>query len=639
MNGPAPRVQKARIGPFEANFDLGELRKHGTRLKIHEQPLKILALLVARSGELVTREEIRQSLWPSGTFVDFDNGLNSAINRLRAVLGDSAEAPRFIETVPRRGYRLIAPAQDIEAAASLPLAAGPRPASDSTRARWLSGPRLLWTALIFTTAVLTVILFALLRVERNSDTIHAMRAPAGPIRIAVLPFTNLTGAPQQEYLADGMTEEMIAVLGGLSPGRLDVIARTSAMHYKNTVETIPQIGRELNVDYLLESSMQSTAGGERITSRLIRASDASQVWTGEFDVRSDAAVSAQQQTAAAIADSIKLTLSPATAARLPSMRTSNPEAYRYYLLGRYYWNKRDREDLERARTYFEKAIDRDPSYARAYAGLADDYLVLGGGFVPAEQSYVEAKAVAHRAMELDDQLPEPYASLAYEEFIQEWDWQQAEAHFRRSLALDPNYATAHEWYAIFLAAMRRNDEAVKEIDRALELDPLSLPVNYNAASVYLQAGRNVEAFELARKSLEIDPSSTTAHLTLAAVYERTGRYREAIAEFQTANRSAGEHHRDSLMAAHSYILAGNRTKALAILQDWLPTADRPLGGAYGVAFVYTALGDKDQAFRWLRKAVAQRSCTASEINTDWRLDALRSYAQFAQIRAQFGFPN
>lgn len=638
MNGPAPRVQKARIGPFEANFDLGELRKHGTRLKIHEQPLKILALLVARPGELVTREEIRQNLWPSGTFVDFDNGLNSAINRLRTVLGDSAEAPRFIETVPRRGYRLVAPAQDIQATASLLVAGGPRPAVES-RVGWLSGRRLLWTALIFTTAVVALIVFALLRVERNSGSIHAVHAPVGPIRIAVLPFTNLTGDPQQEYLADGMTEEMIAVIGGLSPGRLDVIARTSAMHYKNTVETIPQIGRELNVDYLLESSMQSTSGGERITARLIRASDASQVWAGEFDVKADARASSQQQAAAAIADSIKLTLSPATDARSSSMRTADPEAYRYYLLGRYYWNKRDRDGLERARTYFEQAIDHDPSYARAYAGLADDYLVLGGGFMPAEQSYAKAKAMARRAMELDDHLPDPYASLAYEEFIQEWDWQQAEAHFRRSLALDPNYATAHEWYAIFLAAMRRNDEAVKEIDRALELDPLSLAVNYNAASIYLQAGRNGEAFELARKSLDIDPNSTTAHLTLAAVYERTGRYSEAIAEFQTANRGAGEHHRDSLMAAHSYILAGNRTKALAILQDWLPTADRPLGSAYGVAFVYTALGDKDQAFRWLRKAVAQRSCTASEINTDWRLDALRADAQFAQIRSQFGFPN
>lgn len=637
MNGPAPRVQKARIGPFEANFDLGELRKHGTRLKIHEQPLKILALLVARPGELVTREEIRQSLWPSGTFVDFDNGLNSAINRLRAVLGDSAESPRFIETVPRRGYRLIAKAQDVQAA-TLPVQEAPR-SGDSTRVGWRGGRRLLYAAVISATAVLAVIVFALRRVERHAVASHEMHAAAVPIRIAVLPFTNLTGDPQQEYLADGMTEEMIAVLGGLSPGRLDVIARTSAMHYKNTVETIPQIGRELNVDYLLESSMQSTAGGERITARLIRASDASQVWVGEFDVKPDAPASSQQQAAAGIADSIKLTLSPATDARSPSMRTSNPEAYRSYLLGRYYWNKRDRESLERARTYFERAIDRDPSYARAYAGLADDYLVLGGGFMPAEQSYAKAKAMARRAMELDDHLPEPYASLAYEEFIQEWDWQQAEADFRRSLALDPNYATAHEWYAIFLAAMRRNDEAVKEIDRALELDPLSLAVNYNAASIYLQAGRNAEAFELARKSLDIDPDSTTAHLTLAAVYEKTGRYSDAISEFQTANRGAGEHHRDSLMAAHSYILAGNRTKALAILQDWLPSADRPLGSAYGVAFVYTALGDKDQAFRWLRKAVAQRSCTASEINTDWRLDALRADAQFAQIRAQFGFPN
>lgn len=637
MNEPARTIRKVRIGPFEVNFDLGELRKHGTHMKIHDQPLKILALLVAHPGELVTREEIRQRLWTSDTFVDFDNGLNSAINRLRTVLGDSAETPKFIETVPRRGYRFIASVDDIEGAIA-PLPEEPQPVGNFSRVGWLSGRRLLWIA-IPAAAVLALTIFVWLRAQRNPDKIAAMQAPLTPVRIAVLPFTNLTGDRQQEYLCDGMTEDMIAALGGLSPGRLDVIARTSAMHYKNTVESAPQIGRELRVDYLLESSVQTATGGLRITSRLIRASDAGQVWTGEFDVKSNDPASSQHGTAAAIADSINLTLSPASDARSPSMRTANPEAYRYYLLGRYCWNKRNGGDLERARTYFEQAIDRDPTYARAFAGLADDYLVLGAGFMPADDAYPRAKAMARRAIELDANLTEPYASLAYEEFIEEWDWQQAEANFRRSLALDPNYATAHEWYAIFLAALRRSDEAVKEIDRALELDPLSLAVNYNAASIYLQAGRNVEAVEFAKKSLEIDPNSTPAHLTLAAVYERTGRYREAIVEFETASRNSGEPHRNSLMAAHSYALEGNRNKALAILHDWLPTADRPLGSAYGIAFVYAALGEKPEAFQWLRKAVAQRSCTASEINTDWRLDALRADAQFAEIRAQFGFPN
>ena len=640
-NSPAFQSHpKLRFGDFEYDPARKELRKHGIRIRLQPQPLAILVALLDSPGALVSREALRARLWGSKTFVEFEQGLNSAVRRLRDALCDSADEPRYIQTVPGEGYRLIAAVQGLPAPAIVPATEDLRPQAlpisrpRINRQRWL-----LITGLALALAVAGFATVALLHLRRQSETKQPLRLSAGPVRMVVLPFVNLTGDPQQEYLCDGITEELITVLGSLRPGRLDVIARTSAMHFKNTMETAPQIGRELRVEYLLESTVQQSGSGLRITAQLIHASDARHVWAGEFDLRSNDLTRSQQDVAAAIADNVQLTLAPPSGTRARVVRTANPEAYRYYLLGRYYWNKRNREGLQSARTYFERAIKSDPTYARAYAGLADDYLVLGGGFMPASDAYPAAKVAAQKALALDDRLAEAYASLAYEQFIQEWDWQDAEANYRRSIALDPNYVTAHEWYAIFLAAMRRNDHAVTEIDRALELDPVSLPVNYNAASIYLQAGRNAEAFALAKKALEIDRNSTPAHLTLGAIYERTSRYPQAIAEFEKASQMSGERPSYTILAAHSYALAGNRAKAVAILQHWLPTADRPLAGAYGPALVYAALGQKEHALYWLKKAVAQRSCSPTEINTDWRLDPLRSDPRFAQIRAQFKLPN
>lgn len=633
---------KVRFGDFEYDSSCHELRKGGIRVRIQKQPLAILLKLLESPGSLVTRDELYSQLWDSTTFVAFEHGVNSAMKRLRDALCDSADHPRYIETVPGEGYRLITPVERLEARpmASAILVPAEQPVDHAEFIlRWRDDRRWLWAgglALLATIAGLTTL--PLLHLGQHS-TKEAVRVTTSPVRIAVLPFVNLTGDPSKEYLCDGITEEMISGLGAVSPGRLDVIARTSAMHYKNTLKTIREIGQELKVGYVLESSVRKSGIGLRVTAQLVRASDASNVWAGEFDLKSDDEMGFQQEAAAAIADSIKVTLSSSINARSPVVRTSDPEAYRDYLLGRYYWNKRSREGLQTARTYFERAIERDPKYARAYLGLADDYLVLGAGMMP-EEVYPRAKAAAMKALEIDNQLAEAYSTVAYEEFIDEWDWQESEANYRRSLALDPNYATAHEWYAIFLAAMRRNDEAVKEIDRALELDPLSLAVNYNASSIYLQSGRNVEAFELAKKSLEIDPHSTPAHYALGAVYEKTGRYSDAISEFRAANRDDGRSGDDSIIAAHSYAMAGNRAKAFGILRHWLPLVDRPPGNVYyGVAIVYAALGEKDQAFLWLRKAVENRSCSASEINTDWRLDPLRADSRFAEIRAQFRLSN
>lgn len=640
MNTTATERSTARMyrfGPYEFDLERSELRKFGLRVKLEPKPQQVLATLLERSGTVVTRDELRELLWGEGVYVDFEKGLRVAVTKLRAALNDPPDAPKYIETATGQGYRFIAAVERVEAASIAPAAVQPVPVRGFVGNLWIEHQRFLLAGGVALLAVAGVLTFLLPRFHGQPDSQKGALVPSKAVRIAVLPFVNVTGDPRQQYLCDGITEETIAALSGLSSGRLDVIAPASSMHYKNTAETVTQIGQELKVDYLLESSVHQSGSGFRIMSRLIHASDGGNVWAGEFDLKSAEELNSQQEVTAAIADSVKITLSPASDARSARVRTNDPEAYRYYLLGRYYWNKRSREGLQSAREYFERAIERDPTYAHAYAGLADDYLVLGAGFMPAEEAYPKAKATALKALQLDNHLAEPYASLAYEQFIQEWDWQEAEANYRRSLALDPNYATAHEWYAIFLAAMRRNDEAVKEIDRALELDPLSLAVNYNAASIYLQAGRNAEAVELAKKSLEIDPNSTPAHLSLASVYEKTERYPEAVAEFQLASQSGGSVY--PLLAAHCYAAAGNRAKALEILQHWLPTANKPLGSAYAIALVYAALGEKDLAFSWLPKAVEQRSCSPSEINTDWRLDPLRADTRFAAIRAKFKLPD
>lgn len=640
-NGHASqRGRLLRFGDFEYDLDSRELRKHGIRIRLQPQPLTILIALLESHGALVSREALRTQLWGSETFVEFEQGLNSAIKRLRDALCDSADNPHYVETIPGEGYRFIAAIERSEAVGVAAVSGSSDPRGRLASFLGLRSENWAWASgIALVAAIAAMITISSLHRRAHTAPKQAVRTPAGPVRIAVLPFVNLTGDPGKEYLSDGMTEELITVLGNLDSGRLEVIARTSAMHYRNTVETASQIGQELKVDYLLEGSVQRSGNGVHVTAQLILASSASQVWAGEFDLRSEDAMSSQQGIAAGIADSIQLRLSPLTNARSRLVQTADPDAYHDYLLGRYYWNKRSREGLETARAYFQRAIDRDPNYARAYSGLADDYLVLGAGFMPADQAYPKARQAALRALQLDNRLPDAYASLAYEQYIEEWAWQEAEANYRRSLALDPNNATSHEWYAIFLGAMRRSDEAIKEIDRALELDPLSLPVNYNASTIYLQAGRNAEALELAKRSLEVDRNSVPAHLTLAAAYERTGQYPQAIAEFQRASQEDDEVSNDSPMVAHCYALQGNRVKAVAILHRCLANADGPLGGAYGLTLIYAALGEKNRSLYWLSKAVEERSCNANEINADWRLDVLRADPRFAEIRAQFGLPN
>ena len=643
------------FGPFRLDSGQRMLWRNGDHLPLTPKEFETLLVLVENAGQLVGKEDIISRVWPD-TFVS-DSSLTRNVSVLRKVLGDDV-----IQTLPKFGYRLtlavsrvtavpdpvdqvVTPPPVVAAMSSSPTGghrpplqrAGQAPPLHPTPAGIAPGGRLRRRAGVVL-AVLTAA--AVYAGYREAAALRGRPKPAsGPIRIAVLPFTNLTGDPQQEYVCDGLTEAMISELSRLSPGQLDVIARTSAMQYKHTDKSVPQIGRELRVDYVLESSLRESGKMIRVTTQLVRAADAGHVWTGEYDRDLEDVLSLQEQVAIAIGEEIELKLAPPAKARLPSPRTVDAEAYREYLLGRFYWNRRDRDGLLRSVNYFNQAIARDAGYGAAYAGLADAYLVLGGGYLPDRESYGKARIAALKALELDPTLADAHCSLAYEKYVNEWDWQGAEDDFQRALSLDPGYATAHHWYALYLAAMLRPEEAVREIKRALELDPLSVAINYGAGTVFTQAGRHDEAIGQLKKALEIDPGNAVTHGALAVAYERKKLYEKAAVEFETAQRLQGGYSPYAIEVAHVYVTDGRTAKAQAILRDLLADGKWAKASPMSFARVYASLGEKEAAFRWLQKSIDDRSCTVAEVNTDRDLDPLRSDPRFEQIRRQFRLPN
>ena len=619
-------------------------------LPLSPKEFETLLVLVEAGGQLVGKEAIISRVWPD-TFVS-DSSLTRNISVLRKVLGEDV-----IQTLPKFGYRLalqvtqdpasspsvLQPASQPGKAAALQESAvpsggldsemGPAPVIPQHRLpSWLS--RSTWVVLALVLAV-----GAYFGYREASESPRRLLPVMGPVRIAVLPFVNLTGDDRQEYVCDGLTEAMISELSRLSPGQLDVIARTSAMQYKHTHKSVLQIGRELKVGYLLESSLRESGKRVRITTQLVRARDAGHVWTGEYDRDLEDVLSVQQQVAIAIAGEIELKLAPATDARLRSPHPVDAEAYRDFLLGRFYWNRRTRDGLLQSLAYFQQAIARDPGYARAYAGLADAYLVLGGGYLPDQESYDKGKAAALRALELDPTLAEAYCSLAYEKFVNEWDWPGADDNFQRAISLNSGYATAHHWYALYLSAMLRQEEALREIRRALDLDPLSVAINYGAGLIYTQVGRYEEAIRQLQKALEIDPNNAVTHGALAVAYERERLFGRAVSEFETAQRLSGGYSPYAVELVHVYALEGQVPKARAALRGLRADGKWAEVSPLSFARAYVALGEKKEAFRWLQKSIDDHSCTVAEINTDRDLDALRSDPRFEEIRHRFHLPN
>lgn len=631
-----PQEHKSRIlrfGVFEANLHARELRKHGTRVRLRGQPFCILSLLLEKPGEPVTREEMRQKLWPVDTFVDFEHSLNSAIKKLRSALGDSPENPRYIETLPRLGYRFIAPVQEVlpdqpPTRESVPRQSEGRAPASSRRTRLL-------VAVSF--ALLAVLAAATFAWRR-----FAPRPSPAPetMSLAVLPFANLTGDSGQEYFSDGLTEEMISQLGQVNPGRLRVIARTSVMRFKGSAEPLTQIGAELGVQYALEGSVRRESRRVLITAQLVRLKDQSRIWSREYDREPAGLLTLQHEVAQEVADEMQGTLGvgPKTVAAASKSAASpnSYEAYDLYLQGRYFWNKRSLDGFARAANYFQQAIARDPKYASAYAGLADTYGLMSTYHMgPQTELMAKARAAALKALELDDSLAEAHASLALISENYDYDWQTAEKEFQRAIQLDANYATAHQWYAECLSWLGRFQEAVAESERARQLDPLSIIIAADHAAIFYYARQYDRAITQSQAVLNMDPHAPVASSVLLSAYVQERRFVEAqeFIEHDLATR-------DSpwlwVNRAVIYGYEGRVAQAQDALAKVEQSAWKPDTRPQALLPAYAATGRKDQAIALLEKAVAEHSNLVTPIKVDATYDPLRSDPRFQELLRRVG---
>jgi TolB-like protein/Tfp pilus assembly protein PilF len=576
MAAPSNPGGTIRFGPYDVNLRTGELHKKGFRIHLQDKPFQILVALLEQPGALVTREELRRRLWPGDTFVDFDNGLNTALTKLRESLGDSSEEPHYIETFPRRGYRFVAPVS---------------------------------------------------------------KAANGRITmLAVLPFENMSGDQEQEYFSDGLTEEMITQLARLNPDRLGVIARTSSMRYKKSTKGISKIARELSVDWILEGSVRRAADRVRITAQLVRTQDESHLWAQSYerDLRDILAV--QSEVALAIAGEINLKIEPDAQAKSKEMQQVNPEAHRACLMGCYHLAKFNREGIYKGIKYLLQSIELDPNYAPPYDDLAFAYFISSGWILPPREAMIKAKEAAMKGLKIDESLAEAHASLGIVHLRFDWDWAAAGKECKRAVEINAGSARAHEFYGWYLAAMGRFEEAIEHEKRALELDPVSPEVNTLLGHVLYLAHRYDQAIEQLYKAVELDPDYWFAHLVLGLAMQQKGRLPEAIHQFQTARRE--ERISPEAMGAlgQAYAAAGVSDKAVKVLEELEKWSKRYYVSPFHRGRIYAALGQKDQAFAWFETAFEERSFYLSWFKVEPELDPLRSDRRFKSLLQRLSFP-
>jgi TolB-like protein/DNA-binding winged helix-turn-helix (wHTH) protein/Flp pilus assembly protein TadD len=632
---------RLRFGIFELDLRAGELRKQGVRVRLQEQPFQVLAMLLEHPGEVVTREELQKKLWPSDTFVDFDHGLNKAINKLREALGDSATSPRFVETVARRGYRFLAEvkAADASSTSSTEVARPLDLAAESREHAELSNkppaPKHLLPPIAWKLSVLVVILLATSLVAWK---LHFWNRTSPAIRsIAVLPFDSLSSDASQDYFADGMTDELISDLGQISA--LRVISRTSMMAYKHARKPLPQIARELNVDAIVEGTVLRAENQVRITVQLIEASDDKHLWSQSYQGELRDTLTLQNQVARAVAEQIRINLNPQEQAALKNAKVVNPEAYVSYLKGRYFWNKRTGESLKVALAYFNEATEADPKYAQAYSGLADTYALLGDwqyAVMTPKEAFPKAKAAALKALELNSALGEAHNSLAFCLDGFDWDFESAGKEFRRAIELNPGYATAHHWYAWHLALVNRFDEAIAEMRKAENLDPLSLIINADLAELLALAHSYDESIQQSRKTIEMDPNFALAHNHLGEAYLEKHMNDEAVAELQKAVQLSGGSPTCMANLARAYIASGKPTEAAKVLDDVKKRSNPGYSHASEIAVIYAALGDTSQAITWLQTGYEERFNPGVLLRPGF--DPLRADPRFVDIARRVGLP-
>ncbi len=629
-----------RFGIYEMSPQSGELRKGGVRIRVQQQPLKLLEILLERPGQVVTREELRNRLWPNENFGDFDQAVNIAIAKLRGALGDSADNPRFIETLPKRGYRFIADVSITESEPPpVPPESGRSEASGerfrevsslptSERFQWRKARTAIVLVLILVLSLLVVWLYHSRNRPPTSATVRS---------IAVLPLENLSGDAGQDYFADGMTDQLITDLAQISA--LRVISRTSAMVYKGARKPLPEIAKQLNVDVVVEGTVLRSGEHVRITAQLIQASSDTHLWADTYEGNLRDTLVLQEKVAQAIADRIRIELTPREQAGLKRSKAVDAEAYEDYLKGRYFWNKRSGDGLRRAIEYFNQAIAKDPTYAPAYSGLADSYALAGDwqyAVMTTKEALPKAKAAAMKALELDNTLSEAHTSLAFclEGF--DWDSEAAESEFLRAIELSPGYATAHHWYAWHLALIGRKNDSLSEMRRAENLDPLSLIINADLAELLLIEGSPSEAIDQSRKTIEMDSSFALAHNQLGQAYLKERMFPEAISESQKAVQLSGGSPTCMANLARAFAESGKRTEATALLNELKARSSSGYLYAAELASVYTALGNKSDAMASLEKGYEERFNPGVLLRPAF--DPLRSDPAFQDFERRIGLP-
>jgi TolB-like protein/DNA-binding winged helix-turn-helix (wHTH) protein/Flp pilus assembly protein TadD len=634
MSVAAPASRVLRFDGFELDVRAAELRKDGIKLRLQGQPIQVLATLLNSPGELVTREQLRAQVWPAETFVDFDHSLHNSIARLREALGDSAGTPRYIETLPRRGYRFIGAVERAGMEKSQPSA----PTEPSREAPVLAVRGKSRAILIPVLVMLVVVAAVLVLILTLSH-----RAAATPLvrSIAVLPLANFSGDPAQEFFVDGMTDELITDLAKI--GSLRVISRTSVMGYKGTKKGLPEIARELNVDGIVEGSVTRSGQRVRVTAQLLYGPTDKHLWAETYERDLGDVLTLQSEVAQAIAQQVRAQVTPQQQARFGATRPVNPEAYDAYLKGRYYLSTQftSAQALNKAKTYFEEAIQKDPGFASAYSGLADAYIFLAMfRQMPAESAYRSAEEADRHALALDDSIGEIHDTLAVLNWRYNWDWDAAERELNKAIALAPSYICAHEDRAEYLAFRGRRSEAEAEMTKIRAFDT-SIGSTLTEAAVDYQLRDFDRLLEASRRGVALNPNEWLEHYYLGIGYEGTGKQLESIAEYQKAVTLSGGDQDASAELAHAYAGVGRRAEAQKILRDALKGFEQESTkvnvSPYFIATLYAALGDKDSAFNFLEKAYREKSLDISwHLKADLRIDNLRSDPRFQSLLRRVG---
>jgi TolB-like protein/DNA-binding winged helix-turn-helix (wHTH) protein/Tfp pilus assembly protein PilF len=674
MTSQPSGVQKSiRFGEdFALDLRPRRLRRGSHVLKLERIPLEILILLLEHGGEIVSREKIVARVWGNDVFLDTDNSIRSAIRKVRQALKDDPETPRFIQTVTGRGYRFIAPIISPQEehtteppkpeasvvppgtqsfvsepdswpqGGSLGLmdqkqerTAGQVPGTEAARGQLHRSARTWLFVGLASLAVASVLSLLEFWSWRGS------RVPAVFQRktvLAVLPFDNLSRDPDQDFFSEGLTEEMIAQVGKLNRDRLKVVARSSVAKYKGSTLAAREIGKELNADYLVQGSVRRSSDRIRITVQLIKARDQIDVWTESYDRELKDVLAVQDSVVRSIASEIHIALTEEQEERLATPQQISPEAYEAYLKGRYYWNKRTGESMQKAEQYFEQAIDKDPTYAAAYSGLADcNSGLTWHGFKSPAEALPKAYAAARKAIEINPESAEAHASLGLA-MSHRWDWTGAEAEYRRALHLDPQYANAHHWYGDYLSIRGRHGEALAEAKHALELDPLNLMISTWVGLRYYMARDYSRAIDQNRNSVELDPNFAAAHLLLGEDYLGAGLHSEAVIELKKAANLSGDSPLYTAQVAVALAVGGRSGDALRIAHQLEAISRKRYVSPYGLAQIYAASNKSEDTFKWLQAAYENHAVWMGYLAVDPIFDRYRSDERFKDLLRRIGLP-